>query len=244
MNFNLRLAPSAIGLFFGLLFSVTIASPAQATPIPFLGGTLEASLRLYDLEDIPGNPYVVRKDYVLGTDFFPGVPPSTGVYHSELDPHAQAVFAGFFPPAVSLETGCNGSPFSGGGSIPNSNVAYMIVRGVCSFDEKWENVESQGFLGGIMVNNVPGSLLSFTGLGGITSPKTIPFFLVTEEVGAELHGGSSADGHFGLFPIISMSVTWTPGEVADVPEPSTLVLALIGGVGASARRWRTRRRRR
>lgn len=63
---------------FLLLFAVA-AQEAAASPIQAYGGWLDGTLRAYDgFKTINGTvflyPNVLRREYVLGVDFFPAVP--------------------------------------------------------------------------------------------------------------------------------------------------------------------------
>lgn len=248
-----------------MLFVLTVTAgaswTASAVPISAYGGTLDATLRFFDIqhnEDFSFNILLLRAEYELGVDFMPGVPLS---FQQGSTPYSACVMGG--PSAYS--TACLGvgtpilatgeDPFSRFGSDPSQlgdlsdacapdqllgfggHIA-MIARGSCAFTTKWENAQTGGFSGVLVENNVPGPVAGFASLASTTS-LTIPFFLISQAVADQIRTGTVGylldgrrDGNL-YFPAVVMSVSWTPPpetpvDPEPVPEPSTILLTLLG----------------
>ena len=267
------------------LIIVASADRAIASPIQLYGGTLDATLRFYDVQhtdDFSVNFRILRAEYELGVDFTPAVPlsnqlgavPYTGCVQHPFSAHTPffgpcgglaiaLTSSGFFFDTTPLRDGC-APPY------PNPGRVAIVLRGNCSFSERWQELEGAGYVGVLVENNVPG-LLAGIGLvpvpSGTTEP-TIPFMLITQEVANELRTGSrgydlsfSRDA-YTYYPIIQMSVTWTPltnpdldnppldpgivnsnqppDAVPGVPEPGALTLMLLAGAMCGVRRAKRR----
>jgi hypothetical protein len=228
-------------LVVGLL---VVASAPRATAAPMLlyGGTLDATLRLYDYQhtdDFSVGFRILRAEYELGVDFMPAVPLSNqldGVPYTGCVDYPFSFNAAFFGPCGGNATALtssgfqDSSPLQDGCSPPyyNPGKVVIVVRGNCTFSERWQELEGAGYIGVLVQNNAPGILTGGIGLlpppPGTTEP-TIPFMLITQEVANELRGGSfgydlsfSRDP-YRYFPIVQMYVTWTPLTNPDLENP-------------------------
>jgi len=245
-----------IAAFVFVLFAPRFAA---ATPIDAYGGTLDATLRFFDVqstEDLSVQILLLRREYVLGVDFMPGVPLS---FQQQSIPYTACAeeLGGILGRActsllevlpASLNPGCDaGLP---GFDIPVPRTA-MLVRGTCAFLTKWENAEAGGYSGVLLENNNPGPPIPI-GLGPSTNEPTIPFFMITQDVANEIRTGSRRyffDGSLAPFPfdrfdpIIQMQVTWTPRATPldPAPEPPSIVLMALGGTFIAVRRCRKSR---
>lgn len=261
------------------LILVASAHQAIASPIQLYGGTLDGTLRFFDFQhtdDYSVNFRILRKEYVLGVDFMPAVPLSNQLGGVPYTGCAQPMFpsqATFYGPCGATATALTSSPsifdysdipaqltpLSDGCSPPYFNPGHVaiVVRGNCSFSERWQELEGARYNGVLLQNNVPGLLTGGLGLlphpPGTTEP-TIPFMLITQEVANELRSGSrgydlsfNRDPH-RYYPMIQMRVTWTPLTNPDtenppldpgigdsnepppraVPEPGSLTFILFG----------------
>jgi hypothetical protein len=275
--------------FVLFVLAACTSSVASAAPIQLYGGTLDATLRFFDYQhtdDYSSGFRILREEYELGVDFIAAVPLSnqqnlvpytgcvqaTGPNTAFLGPCGAQAAALTSVPSINdysddpaqltpLADGCS-PPYNYTGKI------VMVLRGNCSFSERWQELEGAGYLGVLVENNGPG-LLAGLGLvpvpAGTTEP-TIPFFLITAEVADELRSGSrgynlsfQGDGHRYL-PILQMRVTWTPtipdigpppfdpeidssdGRPDAVPEPGTLALMMLGIACVRYRHSNSRRR--
>ena len=261
----------------GLLLSVLAPWSASAAPISAYGGTLDATLRFFDIqhsEDYSVSIALLRSEYQLGIDFMPAVPlsfqqsltPYSGCLSTGLTVFGPNCFAQVEPiavPGTSVFTGLTNDDPSQLGALVDAcapgfgryqvgDLIAMIARGNCSFSTKWENAEAAGYPAVLVENNVPGPVGGIAPVPGAFEP-TIPFFLITQAVAQEIRTGSKGyllDGspvndHF--FPLVQMRVTWTPPSIGDppveppvetVPEPSSMLLSLIGAAGVALARRR------
>ena len=224
-----------------------LALPASATPIEFGGGLLDGVLRTYQLAVSPSNllyDVVPLREYVLGVDFFPGVPLSV---QNGSTPYSRCVQHGinyaalnspppclsFFFPVTTLPFGAgdlgDGCTFIAG--VPESPPGrpIMVERGGCTFRDKWAFAESQGWGGVMVVNDAPGPVGAVGLIPDPLSPEpTIAFMRLTQSVGEQIR----ADWAISLVAV-EMQVHWTPRAA---PEPATL--ALLGVAAAAALRRR------
>ena len=276
--------------FVLFVLAACMSSVASAAPIQLYGGTLDATFRFFDFQhtdDYSVNFRILRAEYELGVDFMAAVPLSN---QQNLVPYTGcvqqlAIFnPAFFGPcgaqatAVPIVPSISDygddpallSPLSDGCQPPywNPGKVAIVIRGNCSFSERWQELEAARYLGVLVENNGPGILANGIGLlpvpAGTTEP-TIPFFLITPEVADELRSGSKGynlsfqpDGN-RYFPIVQMRVTWTPNvpdigpppfdpdidesdEGPDqVPEPGSLALTMLAVATYAGRRVRRTR---
>ena len=236
----------------GIVLALT--STASAAPIPFNGGLLDGVLRTYRLVQpttFPGlvDPVILR-DYTLGTDFYPAVPLS---FLNSDTPYSRCVQDGINyavlnnpPPCLSFFFQVTTELFGQGelrdgctfiASVPDSPPGrpIMVARGVCSFSQKWEFAESQGWGGVMVVNDAAGPVAPFAIVPNPNFEPTIAFMRLTKDVGDQIR----ADWNAGTLAV-EMSVSWTPNPVTTAaPEPGTLALMAVGL--AAGHRWRRRR---
>jgi hypothetical protein len=250
-----------------LAIMLTLCTPAKAVPIPFNGGMLDGTLKYYSVaigETNQAGGFVITgfnlgREYVLGTDFFPAVPPqflrdrlpysacTEGRWGSIGFPCVAQAFSDLTSPfelVAPLVDGCG--PISPG--FPFTFIA-IVARGNCAFANKWNNAETGG-AGGILVAETDPNAL----IGGIAFPDpflpvlTIPFMRVTAQVEIDLRDPSDIiqDGVLLLnadSPFVEMRVSWTP-DVESIPEPASLALLMIGVAAvATLRRQKSRRAR-
>lgn len=79
---------------------------------------------------------------------------------------------------------CGAVPAPGG-----TNVIAVIERGTCSFQAKFDNVTTAGYVAGIVFNtNNPASSPNCEGLLGMLATVTIPSFFVSRSAGFEILG--------------------------------------------------------
>jgi hypothetical protein len=252
------------------VFVLFVPRFAAATPIDAYGGTLDATLRFFDVqstEDFRVQILLLRREYVLGVDFIPGVPLSfqqqqipytacaeelggingkacTSLLDVLIDPNGTGGSILGDNPAnlATLNLGCDAGFFE---VVPRT---VMLARGTCSFLTKWENAVAGGYSGVLLENNNPGPPIPI-GLGPSTNEPTIPFFMITQDVANEIRTGSRRyffDGSLAPFPfdrfdpIIQMQVTWTPRATPldPAPEPPSIVLMALGGTFIAVRRCR------
>ena len=232
---------------------LALTSNAAATPIPFAGGLLDGVLRTYTYHSAPTNPSMAEisllRDYVVGVDFYPGLPLS---FQNGTTPYTRCVQDGvnyavlvnpvpclsFFYPVTTevfgegdLRDGCTFIA-----SVPDSPPGrpIMVVRGGCTFRDKWAFAESESW-GGVMVVNDADGPVGATGL--IPDPNTpepsIAFMRLTKDVGAQIRTDDRQ-----LSVLLEMSVSWTPNPGPPVPEPGTLALVAAGMAAIYQRRRR------
>ena len=228
---------------------LALAVPASATPIEFGGGLLDGVLRTYRLHESPVNflyDVVPLRNYVLGLDFYPGVPLS--VQNGTL-PYSRCVQHGINYAALNNPLPClsfffhwTTLPF-GEGDLRDGCTAIgpesppgrplMVERGNCTFREKWAIAESQGWGGVLVVNDAPGPVGAVGLIPDPSSPEpAIAFMRLTQPVGDQIR----ADWEAGILAL-EMQVHWTPKVSA--PEPATLMLLSVGLAAAVRRRRRS-----
>jgi hypothetical protein len=259
-----------------LLGLVAVVRHAEAVPIQAYGGWLDGTFRVYDLghQVIDGQtfgaPNVLRREFVLGTDWFPAVPVNftqNGLAYeaclSNTNPLVPNCFANVlprtvdwnigheFPPAgvlgepaaqtSALTDGC--SPLSN----PFSNdPVLMVARGNCAFADKWAYAENGGW-GGLLIVEAPGSPVAASAILPGTPNFTTPMTRITADVAAEIRRGSTSADTPGVlsFPWIELRVTWSltpppPPPPPPEPVPEPSTLALLAA-GAGLLAARKRR---
>jgi hypothetical protein len=198
----------------GFLLTLLAPKSATAAPISAYGGTLEATLRLWDFQHDATYETIVpllRHEYELGADFMAAVPLS---FQQSLTPYSACadtrLAAAFGPCLVWVEpivvpgtdpvTGrMNEDPTQlgalidgcapGFGQLAGDISVAMIARGNCAFSTKWENAEAAGYPGVLVENNVPGAPGGIASVAGTFEP-TVPFFLISQDVADEIRTGS------------------------------------------------------
>src|SRR5262245_16488556 len=215
-----------------------VARVATASPISAYGGTLGATLRLFDYRVNAENHVesYLTHEFVLGTDFIAAVPLTNQQNRTPYEACGRMGTDCVVELRSEFGDGCSPSGESGFGFS-----GRMLPRGGCSFSEKWEFAETHHYLALIVTNNVPG-LLAGIGLVPSAFDPTIPFFLVTQDAALLLSVGShlfDKDGSLiaSYGPFVEMTVSWTPAAEV-VPEPASMMLL---GTGVAA--LLTKRRR-
>lgn len=260
---------------FALVFLVLVTR-AEAAPIQAYGGWLDATFRVYDYgyKEINGQtffyPNELRRDFVLGVDFYPGVPfafTSTGTDYSvcidssnSLIPeckNSMLPWTTAYTPGGNVTPGIFGDPATQtpladgcdplGNSFSNHPL-LIVARGGCSFLQKWQVAQNGGWGGVLVAETDPASPVAGSAFGASLDVFTVPFLRVTSEVAGEIRRGSTfPDDQTGTrgIPWLEIEVSWslTPPPPPPVPEPSSLVLAGIGLTLAARRLRRTRRSR-
>lgn len=123
--------------------------------------------------------------------------------------------SGDTPPVVWVGQGCNADPYLGD---PNGKVA-LIVRGACTFNEKYQRAFNAGAVGVVIYNNVPGL---FAG-GGVVNQGIFGV------------GISQADGlHIRslLGAGETVTLTWTDIRV-NAPNPTGGLISSFSSYGLS-----------
>jgi hypothetical protein len=113
----------------------------------------------------------------------------------------------------------------------------MIERGGCTFSQKWEFAQSQGWGGVLVVNDAPGPVDRFAIVPNPAFEPTIAFMRLTQDVGGQIRADWDAN-----IIALEMRVSWTPNPTTTpVPEPATFALSAAGLAAAWLRRRRATR---
>jgi hypothetical protein len=243
-------------VFVSLCASAQLAS---AAPIQAYGGWLDGTLRVFDfVETTPGSiEMVVRREYVLGVDFFPGVPLSftqsgtdyvgcAGSFTTcveQVMPWTTAFTPGgrVFPPPGTFGDPASQTPLTDGcpslqnqGTLFSGNPVLMVARGNCTFTQKWQTAQFGGWGGSLVVDGPDDTLAGVGLIPTADEPTLIPLFRITAATAADIRRGAA----FVTVPRVEMRVSWTQTPPQPVPEPSSLTLCAIGTMLIAVRRRR------
>jgi hypothetical protein len=243
-----------------VLFITFAAASAGAAPIQAYGGWLDATFRVYDYgyKTIDGQVYFypneLRREFVLGVDFFPAVPldvTQAGTSYSVclasnnlLVPECKNQL---IPWTVS-GSGIYGEPATqsplADGCVPNTNPysndpVLLVSRGGCSFLQKWQVAQNGGWGALLVAETTDGLPVGPVGLVPSSDQFTIPLLRITHEVASEIRRGSSfpddRDGARGI-PWVEIQVSWSlDPPPPPIPEPPLLSLIGIGSALVAAR---------
>src|SRR5262245_32192959 len=144
-----------------------IAQVVSAAPIQAYGGWLDGTLRTYDtfVGSSGFQELIIRHEYVLGVDFYPGVPLSftqSGTDYvgcagsNECLSQALPWTTAWAPTQFPIPSGTIGDPASqtpltdGCSQLLNDfsdRPVLMVARGTCTFLQKWQSAEHGGWGG-------------------------------------------------------------------------------------------------
>ncbi len=121
--------------------------------------------------------------------------------------------SGTTPEVVWVGQGCNADQYLGN---PNGKVA-LIVRGGCTFNEKYQRAVSAGAVAVVIYNNVPGI---FAG-GGVVATNNVPVVGISQEDGLALRNTPGA------------TITWTDVRI-NAPNPTGGLISSFSSYGMTA----------
>ncbi|MGH9245575.1 MAG: PA domain-containing protein [Acidimicrobiales bacterium] len=133
----------------------------------------------------PDGNYLIATDEDFNPFFFDGTIDS--------GPHAGATYRAAVADGVPLtgDTAFSGAPTFVGlacgtpppGSVPPGSVIALIERGVCTFQEKLDNITAAGYSAGIVFNAIRSDCM---GTVGMSAAGETPFIFVNRQAGLQL----------------------------------------------------------